>query len=132
MTAADAFVYVVQDGLEDGVVDPPAENLERLDQWHPRLQQGRELLVEHEELARGYPPPAREADMGQAKRPGALNCEDVQPFFFELPAKPRLVIGNVNAFDDVAARGAEPAAKLHDVIGTTRADGCNALNPWRL
>ena len=116
MPAPHPFVDVVQHGFEDRVVDSFPQDFERLDQRHARLQQRRELLVEHEELAGRYPAPAREAEVGQAEGSRALNGEDIQPFLLELPAKPRFVVGDVNAFDDVAARGAEPAAKLHHIF----------------
>ena len=52
--------------------------------------------------------------------------EDVEALLLELAAEPRLAVGDVDAFDDVAARGAEPAAKFHPFTGAGRR--CPAQN----
>ena len=104
MPSPDPFVNVVEDGLEDRISDPATQDLERLDQGHARLQQRGQLLIEHEELARGDPTAPGEAQIRQAERAGPLDGEDVKPLFLELPPKPRFVVGDVNAFNDLAAR----------------------------
>ena len=55
-------------------------------------------------------------EIRKAERAGPLDGEDVKPLFLELPPKPRFVVGDVNAFNDLAARCAEPATKLHQVF----------------
>ncbi len=52
----------------------------------------------------------------EARAPGPLQPEDVQALFLELAPEPRFAVGDVHAFDDLAARGAEPAAKLHALV----------------
>ena len=42
-----------------------------------------------------------------------LQRQDVQPLLLELVAQPRLAVGDVDAFDDLAVRRGEPAAELH-------------------
>jgi hypothetical protein len=44
---------------------------------------------------------------------GLLNREDVAALLLELPAEPRLAIGDVNAFDDLAAR--VPSLHLYSI-----------------
>ena len=40
----------------------------------------------------------------------------MQPLGLEIVAQPRLVIGHIRAFDDLAGRGDQPAAKFHALV----------------
>src|SRR5262249_3934191 len=94
----------------------PSQDVERLDERHTRLQQRREFLVEDEEFPGGNSSPARQlGDMEPSQRTAArlLNPEDVQTFILELAPQPSLVVGDVDAFDDLAARRAEATPELH-------------------
>ena len=53
------------------------------------------------------------AQGAERQPPGALDRKDVQAFLLELAAQPVFAVGDVDAFDDFPARGAEPAAELH-------------------
>jgi hypothetical protein len=111
-----ALVDVVEHRLEDRVGHAGAQDVERLDERHAGLEQRRQLLVEDEELAGRHLPPLRQrrqADAGQRAPPGLLNGQDVEALLLELAAKTRLAIGDVDAFDDLAAGRAEPASKFH-------------------
>ena len=43
----------------------------------------------------------------------ALQGEDEEALFLEFPAQPGFAVGDVDAFDDLAAWRAEPTAKFH-------------------
>jgi hypothetical protein len=64
--------------------------------------------------------------------PRALHAQDVQTFLFELAAEPRFAIGDVNAFDDVAARCAEPAPEFHFLFRTTHLHESRTRPPVRI
>ena len=66
------------------------------------------------------------------KAPARWIAENVEALFLEFAAQPRLVVGDVDAFNDFAARGAEPAAKFHEVTAPGWPDGRNTLSPWTL
>ena len=53
--------------------------------------------------------PQRDAGDGALR----LQREDEQPLLLELVAQPRLVLGDVHAFDDLAVGRRETAAELH-------------------
>ena len=55
----------------------------------------------------------RQAEPRQRAASGLLNPEHEEALFLELAAEPRLAVGDVNPFDDVPTRSAEPAAILH-------------------
>ena len=61
-------------------------------------------------------PAARDAECRQ--HAAALQREDEQALLLELAAQTRLAVGDVDAFDDLAAGGAEPTAEFHRVSGT--------------
>ena len=91
--------------LKSGLVTRLPQDVERLDQRHAGLEQRRQLLVEDQELA-GRDTARR---VGSRSRPnaapaGPLNAEDVEALFLELLPEPRLGVGGVDAFDDLAAR----------------------------
>ena len=111
-----ALVHVVEHDLEDRVGDALAQDVERLHERHARLEQRRQLLVEDEELAAGDLAPVRQrrqVDARQRAASGLLDREDEKSLLLELAAQTRLAIGDVDAFDDLAARRPEPAPVLH-------------------
>ena len=79
----------------------------------PALSSVASSWLKIEELAGGDPPPARQPERqpGQAAR--ALQREDEQALLLELAAQPGLALGDVDAFDDLAAWRAEPTAEFH-------------------
>ena len=62
------------------------------------------------EMRRALRQPERSA---APRAPARCMREDVQTLVLEFAAEPRFAVGDVNAFDDFAARGAEPAAEFH-------------------
>ncbi len=98
--------------LKTGIGEPHPEDVERLDQRHAGFEQGRQLLVEYQKLVPGdlVAPPLQAEPAQPAAR---AERQDVQPFVFELAAERDLALGDVDALDDFARRGAEAAAKLH-------------------
>ena len=88
-----------------GDVDAPLQQVERLDQRHAGLEQRRQLLVEDQELAGGDP---RRAAAAAATERRAIRArwmrEDEQALLLELVPQPRFAVGDVDAFDDLAAR----------------------------
>jgi hypothetical protein len=74
------LVDAVEDALEGGVRDALAQDVERLDQRHARLEERGELLVEDEKLLSIDPAP-RPGRREKAGNPAPwLQREDVQPF----------------------------------------------------
>src|SRR5262249_57341431 len=72
--------------------------------------------VEAEEAVAGPLPRAgllRRVGAAERLPSGLLHREDVQSFFLDLPPQARLAIGDVHAFDDVAAWRPEPASVFH-------------------
>jgi hypothetical protein len=113
---AHPIVDIVEHDLEHRVRDPLPEDVERLHERHPRLEQRREFLVEDEKLAAGNlatPRQGRQMHTRECAPTRLLDREDVQPLLLEFAAEPRLVIGDVHAFDDLSARCPEPAAIFH-------------------
>ncbi len=110
--AAHLLVDIIEHRLEDRIREPHAENIEGLDQRHAGLEQRRQLLVEHQKLVAGnlVAPPLQAKAAEPATR---SERQDVQPFVFQLAAKRDFALGDVDALDDFARRGAEAAAKLH-------------------
>ena len=122
------LVDIVQHRLEQRVRDPAAQNVQRLDERHARLEQRRELLIEDEEFPGGHPRTSRQPKTADGRPPGPLNAEDVEPLFLELPPEQRLGIGGVDALDDLAAGGAQPAAELHPTTLRLPAGGRKLLS----
>ena len=50
---------------------------------------------------------------GKRAPSGLVNGEDVEPLVLEFPAEPRLTLGDVHAFDDLATRGADATPEFH-------------------
>src|SRR6185503_15667904 len=71
------------------------------------------LLVENQQL---LAPDAAAMALRQAKRrqqTAPLQRQDEEPLVFELAAEMCLAVGDVNAFDDLAAGGSEPTTEFH-------------------
>src|SRR5688572_30114267 len=103
----------VEHALEGGVRDPLPQDVERLDERHPRLEEGRQLLVEDEKFLATNPPPSRPATPQPGQAAATVQGKDEQALFLELPPQAGLVVGHVNAFDDLAAGRAQPTAEFH-------------------
>ena len=123
------LVHVVEDGLEERIGDAAAQQVERLHERHARLEQRRQLLVEDEELARADAPAPRQPEREPAEAPLRLEREDVQALLLELVAQARLAVGDVDALDDLAGRGDEPAAEFHRKILSDSDDYRTIANP---
>ncbi len=76
-------------------------------------KQRRQLLIEHQELPRRDAGAPRHRDRAERHASGALDGQDVEPLFLELPPEPRLALGDIDAFDNLPARGPESAAEFH-------------------
>ncbi len=62
--------------------------------------------------------PAERRQRGQARKregPFRLDREDEQTLVLELAPQARLIVGDVDAFDDLPVRRSQPALELHDV-----------------
>ena len=79
----------------------------------PALSSVASLLVEDEKLARGDARARRHRQRADRQAARTLDAQHVQALLLELAAEAVLAVGDVDAFDDLAARGAEPAAELH-------------------
>ncbi len=108
-----ALVHVVQHRAEHRRLDPLPEEIERLNERHPGLEQRRQLLVENQKLGRRDRRPPRQPHGQSRDRSLRLEREDVEPFLLELVAQPGFCFGDVHALDDLAARRCEAAAELH-------------------
>ena len=100
LAAPDAAVHVVQQRAEPGIVDPPPQNVQGLNQREAGLEQCGELLVEDHELAPGKAAPPRDA-AGPAQPAPPPQGEDEQPLLLQLPAQVCLVLGGIDPFDDL-------------------------------
>ena len=114
--------------MNSGLRDPPAQDVERLDERHPGLEQRGELLIEDEELPGGHPRTGRQPKPADGRPAGSLNAEDVEPLFLELLPEPRLGVGGVDPLDNLAAGGAQPAAELHATTLRVPAGGRKLLS----
>src|SRR5689334_8737757 len=83
-SSLDPLVDPIEHGLEGRVRDALAQNVERLDERHARLEQRRQLLVEHQEFPPRDPAAATPAKRQPWKRSAGLERKDVQPFLFQL------------------------------------------------
>ena len=109
--AAHLFVHIIQHRFEHRVGHARAQDVERLHERHAGLEQRGQLLVEHQELVARDLAALTEGKAAEAEpRP---QRKDVQSFVLELPAKGGFALGDVNALDDLARRGAESAAEFH-------------------
>src|SRR5215207_1487089 len=86
-----------------------------------------ELPLEHQELTGRDSPPPLQPEIRQAQPARALDPEDVQALFFEIAPQACLIIGSVDAFDDLAPRSPKPAAKFHAVMQSGARSQRNAL-----
>ena len=75
-----------------------AQDVERLHERQPRLEQRRQLLIEDQELGRRDAPPPRQASAQPAQaEAAAADREQVQALLLEFAAQPRLALGDVRA-----------------------------------
>ena len=126
------LVDIVQHALEERVRHPLPENVEGLHQRHAGLEQGRQLLVEDEELPGRNARAPRHLQGAERHVAGALDGQHVQPFFLEFVPQPRFALRGVDAFDDLPPGGAEPAAELHAVIADPSSFRRKILSVWTL
>jgi hypothetical protein len=89
------------------------EQIERLHQRHAGLEQGGQFLIEDQKLARRHAATPRHRQPEPGKGALGLQGENVEAFFFELVAQPRLAVGDVDPLDNLAAGRAEPTAEFH-------------------
>ena len=95
------------------IVTRRLQQVERLHQRHAGLEQRRQLLVEDQELAGGDALALRQPQRDAGDGALGLQREDEQPLLLELVAQPGFALGDVDAFDDLAAGRREPAAEFH-------------------
>ncbi len=107
------LVHVVQHRTEDRRADPLPEEIQRLNERHPGLEERRQLLIENQKLGRRDRRPARQPHGQSRDRSLRLEREDVETFLVELVAQPGFCLGGVHALDDFAAGRCEAAAELH-------------------
>ena len=110
---AHPLVDVVEHAAEHRRLDPAPQQVERLHERHAGLEQRRQLLVEHEELAGRDPPRSAEPQRHAGHRAFRLQRQDVEALLLEVVAQPGFAVGRVDALDDLTARGREPAPELH-------------------
>ena len=110
--AAHLFIDVVQNTPEDRVDDLPPQQIYRLHQRHPGLEERREFLVEDEKLVMGDLSPLRE-EAATGERCSLSERKDVQTLRFEIMAQARFVLSRVGSFDDLPRGGHQPTAKFH-------------------
>src|SRR4051794_3563741 len=110
-----ALVNVVQNAFEMRVGDTAAQDVQRLHQRHPGLEQGGQFLVEDEEFAGGNPGARGELETAEHGAAGALDRENVEAFFFELLPEPGLRLSGIDALDNLSTGCPQPAAELHPI-----------------
>ena len=106
-------VHVVQHAAEHRGRHAPLQEIERLHERHPGLEQRRQFLIEDQELAHVDPGRLRQVNRQASDRALRLQRQNVQALLFQLVAQPGFVLRRVDAFDDLAVGGGETAAKLH-------------------
>jgi hypothetical protein len=107
-------VHAVEDGLERRVGDALPEDVEGLDEWHPGLEQGGQLLVKDQKLLcpNSAHPFRDERQAGQTAP--AVQRKDEEPLFFEIATQTGFIVGDVDALNHLAAWRSEPAPEFHD------------------
>ncbi len=105
-------MHVVEHPAEHRVDDLMAQQIYRLHQRHSGLQQRGEFLVKDEKFVPGDFP-ALQKDAAAAQDVALAQRQDVQALVLEIMAKARFAFRRVGAFDDLASRRDQPAAKFH-------------------
>ena len=129
---ADLLVDVVERALEGGIGHLLAQDVERLRQRHARLQQRRQLLVEEQQLLARDAPAAEGRQRRQARqRQRALRPrrEDEVALPLELTPQPGLVVGDVDALDDLPVLGSEATLELHAIRQRAGPDAAARRSP---
>ena len=129
---ADLLVDVVEGALEGRVGNLLAQDVERLRQRHAGLQQRRQLLVEEQQLLARHAPAAERRQRRQARqRQPSLRPrrEDEVALPLELTPQPGLVVGDVDALDDLPVLGSEAALELHAIRQRAGPDAATGRSP---
>ena len=84
LSALDALVHVVQHRAKRRIVDPPPQNVQRLDQRQTCLQQRRQFLIEDNELPLAWTLPAAQGNRPAAESAAAPQGENEQTLLFQL------------------------------------------------
>ncbi len=108
-----SLVHGVEHRLEHRVGQAAAEQVERLDQWHARLEERRELLVEFQKTRRADAPTPADAWQEPRQQPHGPHRQDQQALLFQLAPKLSFALGDVDAVDELAPRGSKPTAIFH-------------------
>ena len=112
-----ARLHLLVDGIDHGlecrVGDALPQDVQRLDQRHPGFEERRQFLVEDEEFPAADPAAARGGDAEARQHSAPAQRQDEKAFLLQFPAQPRFAVGDVDAFDHLAARSAEPAPEFH-------------------
>jgi hypothetical protein len=108
-------VDVIERRPERGVRHPLPKDVERLHERQSRLEQRGQLLVEDEELGRGYAAAARHAqpDAREPDAPRAMDRQQVQALLLQLVPEAGLVFGDEDGLRNLPTGGRDPAPKLH-------------------
>ena len=115
---AHLLVDVVERALEGGVGDLLAQDVERLRQRHAGLQQRRQLLVEQQQFLARHAAAAQRRQgrqAGQRERTLRPGGEDEVALPLQLTPQSDLVVGDVDALDDLPVLGSEAALELHAI-----------------
>ena len=100
-------------GLEHGIGQTAAQQVERLHQGHAGLEQRRQLLIELEEVALTDRPTPPERRRQAAQEPAGPERQDEQAPLLEIAAQMRLALGGMDGLDDLAPWRAELTAEFH-------------------
>ena len=106
-------MHFLEYAAEHGRLDAPLQEVERLNEWHAGFEERRQLLVEHQKLARVERVALRQAERHARDRALRVQRQNVEALLIQFMAQPRFVLGRVDAFDDLAVGRREPAAEFH-------------------
>src|SRR5262249_34548441 len=103
----------VQNRLEGRVEHSLPEDVQRLDQRHPRLQQRGKLLIEYDEFLPPDWTAARSGDSERREHPAPVKGKNEKALFLQLAPKACFALGDVNALNNFAAGRPEPTTEFH-------------------
>ena len=112
---AHASVHVVERRAKRRIRHALAEDVQRLHERQPGLEQRGQLLIEDEEIRVRNLAAPRHGHPHAAQADAATDREQIEPFLLEFVTQLRFAFGAVRRFSDVARCGGHPTAEFHAI-----------------
>jgi hypothetical protein len=95
---------VLQDASQHGRSHTTSQQVQRLHERHTRLEQGCELLIEHQKFRRPDLPGAWRSKEERSDETGGPEGQDAEPTLLKVVAQARFTLRRVHAFDHLSVR----------------------------